>query len=86
MLNGAKTMMDVCFINININIYMNINKTHIHHCVDTIENFLARMDMKNNEVCTEFNFLLIQMIKTKLYIVKAGTYKQNLEFQKKMFN
>ena len=64
MLNGAKTMMDVCFVNIDkniikINIEININKTHIHHGFGTIEHFLARMDMKNSEVCTEFNFLSI---------------------------
>ena len=65
-----------------IYIYINIRKTHIHHCFGTIEHFLARMNMKIREVCTEFNFLLIQKIKTKLYIVKTGTYKQNLEFSK----
>ena len=58
MLNGAKTVMVVCFININfhinINTKMNINinidnnidiKTLIHHCCGTIEHFLARNDM-----------------------------------------
>ena len=69
MLNGAKTVMDVCFIDININTYINtnirinidinINKTHIHHCFGTIEHFLARMDMKIGPVHAEYNFLSI---------------------------
>ena len=46
-------------IDMNMNVNIDINKTHIHHCFGTIEHFLARMDMKIREVCTEFNFLLI---------------------------
>ena len=67
-----------------MNVNVNMNKTHIHHCFGTIEHFPARMDMKIREVCTEFNFLLIQMIKTKLYMVKAGTYKQKTEISRKI--
>ena len=48
---------NIDFFDIIINI--KINKTHIDHCFGTIEHFLARMDMKISEACTEFNFLSI---------------------------
>ena len=67
MLNGAKTVMDVCFIkktfhiiiDIDINFHININiyKTHIHHCFGTIEHFLVPMDMILRPVGSAFNFL-----------------------------
>ena len=87
MLNSAKTMMDVCSININKNIIINIcinihinikininiNITYIHHCFGPIEHFLARVDMKIRWVGSAFNFLLIQMVKTKLYMIQIPT-------------
>ena len=57
-----------------------ISVKHIHHSFGTIEHFLARNDMILRWVGSTINLLLIQIIKTKLYMVQTGTYKQNLEF------
>ena len=60
----------MCFINLNMNINFNnsiqlnynmyinmvINKTHIRHCLGTIEHFLARNDMILRRVESTFNF------------------------------
>ena len=44
--------------------------------------FPAHNDMKIGPSDAEFNFLLIYMIKTKLYMVQIGTYTQKTETSK----
>ena len=59
MLNGAKTVMDVCFISINIHMHVHINiDSNINLNLNiNIEHFLARMDMKIRPVRSGINFL-----------------------------
>ena len=42
------------------------------------------MDIKIRLVGSAFNFLLIKMVKTKLYMVQIVTYEGKTEFSKKM--